>query len=262
MSHRLLKDELESFTNLHELPNCDHLSQGRKLLNQIQNRSSIQSRRHLSFILNGLSLPAGGSVLEVGPGCGNYALEFCFRGFNFYGFDMVDQNITLWHILKSQYGLEGDVSFQDICTVDTKDYESFFDGILSISTVEHIHDQSQALKNCYRLLKPGGRILIIDGNMLDPRLIFQMLFKRTDGGIRWLFNKSKVYDDYGIGWKGKCEDVKSVFWWMSFLLKNGFSIAYLSTTTTYHGWVRKLGLWPFLGGVIAVGEKKLASPSN
>ncbi len=255
MNHIQLNDRLESFSALQELPDCDHLSQGRKLLNQIKNRSSLQSRMQLSYILNGLSLPAGGNVLEVGPGCGNYALEFCIRGFNFCGFDMVDQNISVWRTLKSQYGLEGDVRVQDICTVDTDEYESLFDGIFSISTFEHIHDQSQALQNCYKMLKPGGRIFVIDGNMLDPRLIFQMLFKRRDGGFRWLFNKNKVYDDYGIGWKGKCEDVKSVFWWKSFLLRNGFSIAYLSTTTTYHSWVRRLGLWPFLGGVIAVGEK-------
>lgn len=262
MSHIELSGELESFTDLVEPPGCDHLVQGRKLLHQIESRSSIQSRRKLTFILKGLSLPSGGNVLEVGPGCGNYALEFCLRGFHYVGFDMVDQNVDLWRILKSQYGLQGEMRVQDICAVDSDSYESYFDGIFSISTFEHIHDQPLALENCYRLLKPGGRVLVVDGNLFNPRLLYRMIFKRPDGGIQWLLNKSKVYDDYGIGWKGKCEDVKSIFWWKAFLRKNHFSVVHVSTTAIYYNWVRNLGIWPFLGGVIAVGEKKLPAPDN
>ncbi|MDZ7859573.1 MAG: hypothetical protein U5O15_02695 [Candidatus Krumholzibacteriota bacterium] len=105
------------------------------------------------------------------------------------------------------------------------------------------------------MLKPGGRIVIIDGNIFDLRGTFNMIFKRKDGGIRWLFNKNKVYDSYGMGWKGKCEDVKSIFWWKRTLRKHGFSVVKISTTSSFHDWFRKIGLWPFFGSVIAVGEK-------
>lgn len=256
MRHIKLRDELESFTDLPGLPDCSHISQGKVLLDHIKKRSSIVQRRRLSLVLDCLSLPEGGSLLEIGPGSCNLALEFCMRGFNFHGYDMVEENAEVWRIIQSQYGLEGNVKVQDICTVDTRNQECRFDGIFAISTFEHIHERSKALENCYKLLKPGGRILIIDGNILDPRLIFNMMFKREDGGILWLFNKGKVYQDYGLGWKGKCEDVKSVFWWKRQLKKSGFSVVGLSTTSAFRGWIRKLGVWPFLGSVIALGEKE------
>lgn len=200
--------------------------------------------------------PSWRNILEIGPGCCNFALELCQRGYNFYGYDMVEQDIEVWRIIKSKYALEGNVILQDICTVDIQDNESYFDGIFAINTFEHIHDEVQALKNCYKLLKPGRRIAIIDGNILDPRETFRMIFKRRDGGIWWLFNKSKVRENYGMGWKGKAEDVKSIFWWKKALIKNGLSVIYLSTTSALkYSWTRKLGLWPFLGSVIAVGEK-------
>lgn len=88
-----LKNELESFTTLEELPQCGNIQRGKELHVQIKRRSSLDSRRKLLFILNNLSLPAGGNVLEIGPGCCNLALEFFQRGFNYYGYDMVDKNI-------------------------------------------------------------------------------------------------------------------------------------------------------------------------
>lgn len=56
---------------------------------------------------------------------------------------MVKENLAVWQILKSQYTLDGEVLLQDICTVDTTIKESYFDAIVSISTFEHIHNQSK-----------------------------------------------------------------------------------------------------------------------
>jgi len=251
-----MDDRLESFTPLEKLPDCSSITVGHKFLEKVNMRSNLDSRRKLTFLLDNLALPDGGNVLEIGPGACNFGLEFCQRGYNYHGYDMVRENAELWNAVKSFYKLDCDVIVQDICTVETADKESFFDGIFSFSTFEHVHDQMKALRNCHRMLKPGGRIIIIDGNMLDPRGIYSMLFKRKDGGIKWLFNKSRVYESYGMGWKGKCEDVKSVFWWRRNLKKAGFKVLAVTTTSAFRGWVRRCGLWPFLGGIISVGEKK------
>jgi hypothetical protein len=87
MRHIKLKNKLEYFTALPELPECGQISQGKVLLDQIKRRTYINQRRRLSIISDCLSLPAGGNLLEVGPGCCNFAMEFCMRGFNFYGYD-------------------------------------------------------------------------------------------------------------------------------------------------------------------------------
>ncbi|MEJ2720674.1 MAG: methyltransferase domain-containing protein, partial [bacterium] len=148
--------------------------------------------------------------------------------------------------------LEGDVALQDICTVET---DAQFDGIFSISTFEHVHDQELGLKNCFDLLKPGGRLVIIDGNLLHPGLLWNMIFVRRDGGLNWLFSKRLVREDYGLGWKGKAEDVKSLFWWKRNIRKAGFSGSCFTTVCYNRPWTRRTGLWPFFGGIVVFAEK-------
>ncbi len=255
MNHTGLYSTLESFTQLPRKPEYDEIPGAKSFRKQIENRGSAGLRRELTIILNGLRVPPGANILEVGPGACNYGIELSMRGYNYHGYDMVARNIDMWKAIKKQYGLRGEVVLKDICEVEPGEKDEYFDGVFAVSTFEHIHDQMLALRNCHRLLKPGGRLVVFDGNMLDPRLLYKMTFQRKDGGIFWLFNKNRIYDDYGMGWKGKCEDVKSIYWWKRNLSKTGFKTEYLSTTSASRGWARKLGVWPFLGGVVAVAVK-------
>jgi SAM-dependent methyltransferase len=255
MLEKLDKRRLESFTLLPSLPKVQNLEQGRKLLQQLQHRGSDSARAWLSIILRGLRLPDRGRVLEVGPGCCNYALELTARGFDYHGYDMVEQNVALWEVLREQYLLPETVILRDICTVDPARNEETFDGIFAISTFEHIHDQDAALENCYRLLRKRGRLVIIDGNMLYFGMFLEMLRRRRSAGLLWPFRKGTILDNYGMGWKGKDEDVKSIFWWRRHLKRQGFSVITVSTTTARRPLARMLGVWPFLGDVVAVAER-------
>lgn len=45
-----------------------------------------------------------------------------------------------------------------------------FDGIYTCEAVEHVHDIDQMFSNCYRILKPGGRLLIYnESNVYSTR---------------------------------------------------------------------------------------------
>jgi len=48
--------------------------------------------------------------------------------------------------------------------------ENSFDLIYSMGTIEHFRDYPKAVAECYRVLKPGGRILMGVPNKLDPFL--------------------------------------------------------------------------------------------
>jgi SAM-dependent methyltransferase len=246
-------EELESFKTLEEdLPDCSHIFQGKVLLERLSKADSYRSRLILTLALHGISLPEQGRILEIGPGCCQYAIELCLRGYEYVGYDVVQQNLDLWPILKTHYQLKGDIQLQDICTIET---EEQFDGIFSRSTFEHIHNQEQALQNCFSLLKPGGRLVIIDGNLLHPRLLWNMTFVRPDGGLKWLFTKGRVNENYGMGWKGKAEDVKTVYWWRRNIRRYGFFGSCFTTACFTRPWTKVIGLWPFLGSIVVYGQK-------
>ena len=74
--------------------------------------------------------------------------------------------------------------------------------------------------------------------------------------MNWLLNRERVYSDYGMGWKGKDEAVKSVFWWRRNLPGHGFRIIRATTTGIYHNWLRRLNIWPMIGMVYIVATKE------
>lgn len=241
-------------------PECSHLSMGQQFLRHLQNITSPGSERMLKLVLDGLSLPDGGHILEIGPGCGKYAVELSLRNYKYLGLDVVRENVKLWEILKSHYYINGDVQLMDICEVENIHDE--YDGILAVSTFEHIHNREKALENCYNMLRPGGRLVVLDGNILDPRLWFEMIISRpirrkdSISAMNWLLNREYVYENYGMGWKGKDEAVKSVFWWRRNLPGYGFRIIKCTTTGYYHKWLRRTNIWHMVGAVYIVAAKE------
>jgi SAM-dependent methyltransferase len=240
-------------------PPVAHLEQGRKLLRGLERADTPRSRLVLTFLLRALALPAGGRVLEIGPGCGQLAVELCRRGYDYTGFDMVPQNVSLWTITAPFYGLSGRVLLQDVCAVTGLD--ETFDGIVAVSTFEHVHDRDRALGTCFRLLRPGGRLVILDGNAWDVRKVWEQVVVRwirtrgARGGPGWLLHRDRVYDDYGLGWRGKDEAVKSILWWRRRLPRFGFRVLTTRTSSYLRPTVRRLGVWPCAGSLYIVAER-------
>jgi ubiquinone/menaquinone biosynthesis C-methylase UbiE len=55
----------------------------------------------------------------------------------------------------------------DVCRLDLPD--ASFDGIFSTEAIEHVHDLGEMFDNCWRLLKPGGTLLLVnDSNKYSP----------------------------------------------------------------------------------------------
>jgi ubiquinone/menaquinone biosynthesis C-methylase UbiE len=69
----------------------------------------------------------------------------------------------------------------DICTLDLPD--ASFDAIVCNQTIEHVHDLEAMLRVSYRVLKPGGRMVITNDNNVRNRRQFaeiQELWKKRD----------------------------------------------------------------------------------
>jgi ubiquinone/menaquinone biosynthesis C-methylase UbiE len=151
----------------------------------------------------------------------------------------------------------------DTCCLPFRD--GFFDAVYSKDTFEHIWDCDNALHEQARVLKQGGRLCIIVGNLASPKLLFELLVrsfiksKGKSGGLKWLLTKSRVYNNFGIGWHGKGEDMKTTWWWRRKLKTIGeLEVVTLTTTRTYkdpESILCKI-FEPFAGSIVIVALKK------
>lgn len=106
-----------------------------------------------------------GHVLEVGSGIGNISRLFLEDKMRLTASDLRQEYCDL---LQQQFGnhpyLAGVVSL-DLATPDLTRQHSHllgqFDTVVALNVVEHIEDDKKAIDNCIRLLKPGGRLIIL-----------------------------------------------------------------------------------------------------
>lgn len=97
-----------------------------------------------------------GSLLDVGCGSGEWLAMMGRLGWNSQGVDF-DQNAVE---LARKNGLKVDTG-----TLESQDYqESSFDAITINHVIEHVPDPVALLKECRRILKPGGTIALATPN--------------------------------------------------------------------------------------------------
>jgi SAM-dependent methyltransferase len=100
----------------------------------------------------------GGRVLDVGAGYGFFLSALERAGYEAYGLEIsahaVEQARQRTRAPIFEQGAEAPYPFAD----------DHFDAIAMLDVIEHLPDYRTALANCYRCLKPGGRIFIITLN--------------------------------------------------------------------------------------------------
>lgn len=106
-------------------------------------------------------IPPGADVLEVAPGPGYFAIELAKRGG--YGITGLDISRTFVEIARGnakQAGVEVDFRLGNASNMPFGN-ESF-DFLLCRAAFKNFTEPLRALEEMYRVLKPGGRALIID----------------------------------------------------------------------------------------------------
>jgi 2-polyprenyl-3-methyl-5-hydroxy-6-metoxy-1,4-benzoquinol methylase len=116
----------------------------------------------------------GCSLLDVGCGCGDIALELAHHGYNVVGIDLEPLRIQKANSFAEKYGkgrLFSRKRFQDFEHVDK------FDVILLGEVLEHFENPVDVLKQVEKILAPDGLVIITTPNMpsLRNRLQFGLL---------------------------------------------------------------------------------------
>ena len=73
--------------------------------------------------------------------------------------------------------------------------DNFFDFVVSTDTFEHVQNLKNTMDECYRVLKPGGSLLAVFPQFLQP-FESHLNFVTNLPCIHWFFNSDKVSKNY------------------------------------------------------------------
>jgi ubiquinone/menaquinone biosynthesis C-methylase UbiE len=114
------------------------------------------------------SITPGMNVLELGCGTGNFTKELCNTKANIRAIDIA---LDLISIAKENIKNEH-VEFL-IENAHTMSFPNeLFDAVVGSSVLHHL-EIDDALKDIFRVLKPGGKILFTEPNMMNPQIALQ-----------------------------------------------------------------------------------------
>lgn len=119
-------------------------------------------------LFTSLKLQPGAEVLDAGCGAGHVAVHLARKGLRIFAIDVVSRDIQLAKEEIRRNGLENAVSAH---VMDYHHMESLadasLDGVYTMETLVHAPDPEKVVGNFFRVLKPGGRIVMHEYDHLD-----------------------------------------------------------------------------------------------
>jgi 2-polyprenyl-3-methyl-5-hydroxy-6-metoxy-1,4-benzoquinol methylase len=146
-----------------------------------------------TFLFNHLPLSPGYRLLEVGSGRSGLALVLANCGYDVKAIDIKPQHP--W------------VTKGDVTKLNFKD--SSFDTVISISTIEHIPESDRAISEIFRVVVPGGIIILsFPYNPIEMVKDIYVKVGHKAGYICSVFNDEKLRE-----WFDKKAEVIAVDYW-------------------------------------------------
>ena len=129
-------------------------------------------------ILDKIDFKENANVLDIGTGTGFPAIDIAERMGNksvVYAIDHWSTALKRAEIKASQLDVNN-VIFKNASVLDIPFEDNFFDLVVSNNCLNNVYEYDKALKECYRVLKPGGRI-VQTFNLPDTFHEFYDIFK-------------------------------------------------------------------------------------
>ncbi len=159
----------------------ESLYRGNPLLDRINDRL-------MDRIIRALRVPAGSTVLDAGCGVGDHTLRIARRGYRCVGVDISRHILAQARVRVSREGLAGRAQLLCLALEDLPFPPDTFDAIHCRGVLMHVPDWQRALSNLCRVLKPGGRIAILEDN--DRSLHAALVLAAR--GVPWRRSKSAL----------------------------------------------------------------------
>lgn len=153
-----------------------------------------------SYIIDEVKKDKFQSLLDVGCGTGN-SIELLYKEFperKYVGIDLAENMITLANkkAMKGAKFLVGDAE-------NLPFEEGQFDALICKESFHHYPNVEKFFKSAYKVLKPGGRLIILDmtipaiGRWIDNHILFPIM-KKGDAHIYSLREVKQLYISAGF----------------------------------------------------------------
>jgi SAM-dependent methyltransferase len=142
-------------------------------------RDTPYLRRHVDEFMRFGELRPGDRVLEVGCGMGRYTLLLADRGLQVEGIDL---SPVLLERLRESAG-DRSIPVHALDVLDAPDeLGRRFDAVVGLFTLHHLHDLDRSFRAMAELLVPGGRMVFLEPNPLNPLYYVQIA---VTPGMTW-----------------------------------------------------------------------------
>lgn len=122
----------------------------------------LSMKKRIQQISNSIEL-TGSSILDCGCGRGGYVMALRELGADAVGIEFLEEKVKDARKLGIP---EAFVKVGDATKMPFED--SSFDALIFNEVLEHVPNDSLALQEAYRVLKPGGKVLVFSPNRLYP----------------------------------------------------------------------------------------------
>ncbi|MCK5027388.1 MAG: class I SAM-dependent methyltransferase [Candidatus Pacebacteria bacterium] len=158
-------------------------------------------------------------ILDVGAGTGKYGVIYAkeFLESTVYITDVIEESLDIIRRLTKEVGVENNTVIQkeDISKFTFED--NMFDVVMCDAVIQHVPDVNSAMKEIYRVLKPGGIVFISTMNVLNFHSLYKLYLRLCRKEYEYVNEKSYTP-----------RELKKLFKTYNFevVAQDGFSVAY------------------------------------
>lgn len=128
----------------------------------------------IDLIGSHVGMPAGSRVLELAFGTGEITSVLLALGYRITGLDLVE---AMLEKAKTKHASAKSLSLFLGDAEDTREADSSYDAIVMRHLVWTLVNPATAFQDWFRVVRPGGRIVVIDGNFVE--VSFRKRFQRA-----------------------------------------------------------------------------------
>lgn len=139
------------------------------------------SRENLVLNLLGKATTSNLNLLDYGCGWGYISRQAASMGWNVTASDISSNEIEIAKLIHSHLNIEHNILYSHD-SIDNLPAD-FFDAIISIEVIEHVHNPGLYLSRINRVLKKGGNLIISIPNIMTIDNIFSHCYKTFKKGL-------------------------------------------------------------------------------